>query len=78
MKRQQPGYWPLHPFVVATLPVVHFYLGNFRMLEPGDGARILLAYLTLTALALAVGRLVWKNVQRAALVVSPVLHWLQQ
>ncbi|MDX2474612.1 MAG: hypothetical protein QNL91_12990 [Candidatus Krumholzibacteria bacterium] len=73
MKRQQPGYWPLHPFVVATLPVVHFYLGNFRMLEPGDGARILLTYLTLTALALTVGRLVWKNVHRAALVVSPVL-----
>lgn len=64
---------PVYPFMVASLPLVDFYLGNFRVLGWTDGLRLLSVYFLITAVALIVGRLVWRQTARAALVVAPVL-----
>ncbi len=72
------AHLPVYPFLVASLPLVNFYLGNFRLLGPADGIRLLALYFLLTALILVLGRLIWRQTARAALVVTPallVLFW---
>ncbi len=57
---------PVYPFLVASLPLVDFALGNFRVLGLGDGWRLLALYYVLTGLVLIAGHLVWRQTARAA------------
>jgi hypothetical protein len=73
MRLSRIFFWPIYPLVVATLPVLHFYLGNFRLLNPGDPLRIWFFYLLLTGVLIAGGRLLWKDTHRSALALTPLL-----
>lgn len=64
--------FPVYPFLVAALPVIYFYEANFRTLGTGDGFRMVLLYWVLTGLLLGLGRLIWRDVNRAGLVVGPL------
>jgi len=63
---------PVYPFLVAALPVVYFHEANFRQLAVGDGIRMVVLYWVVTGILLFLGRLLWKDVYRAALVVGPL------
>ena len=73
MRLSRIFFWPIYPFVAATLPVLHFYLGNFRLLNPGDPLRIWFFYLALTGVLITGGRLFWKDAHRSALALTPLL-----
>ena len=64
--------FPIHPFLVALLPIIYFYEANFRTLGDYDGVRLGVIYLLVTAALLVVGRLVWEDIHRAALVLTPL------
>ncbi len=64
--------FPVYPFLVAALPVIYFYEAHFRTLNGGDGTRLLILYGVVTALLLALGRVLWKDIHRSALVVAPL------
>lgn len=64
--------FPVYPFLVAALPVVHFYETNFRQLESGDGFRLVVLYWMITEFLLLLGRRVWRDKHRAAMVVAPL------
>lgn len=64
-----PGY----PFLVSTLPVVHFYELNFRILPARELLRPLLLAVVVVAVCLALGRLFWRGPGAAALVLTPFL-----
>lgn len=64
--------FPVYPFLVAALPVIYFYEAHFRTLNGGDGNRLLILYGVVTAVLLVLGRVVWKDVHRSALVVAPL------
>ncbi len=63
---------PVYPFLIATLPVVYFHEANFRQLGAGDGIRMVVLYWVITGILLLLGRLLWKDVNRAAMVVAPL------
>jgi hypothetical protein len=63
---------PVYPFLVAALPVIHFHEANFRQLEIGDGIRMILLYWVVTGFFLFLGRLLWRDVHRAAMIVAPL------
>ena len=67
-----PKIVPIYPFLVAALPAIHFHETNFRTLAATDGLRIIAVYWGLTALLMLLGRLVWKDLNRAAMVVGPL------
>ncbi len=73
MRLSRIFFWPIYPFVVATLPVLHFYLGNFRVLNPSDPLRIWFFYLALTGVLITGGRFIWKDAHRSALALTPLL-----
>ena len=64
---------PVYPFLVAALPVIHFHEINFRQLEIGDGIRMILLYWVATGILLFLGRLLWKDVHRAAMIMAPLV-----
>jgi hypothetical protein len=64
--------YPVYPFLVAALPVVHFYEANFKQLEPGDGLRMVGLFWVITGSLLILGRWLWGDVNRAAMVVAPL------
>lgn len=70
--------WPWHPLLIGTLPVLHFWRNNFRLVPLADGARLMLlaafAALVLTALL----RLVLRDWGRAALVAAPLMAVLAE
>ncbi len=63
---------PVYPFLVAALPVIYFHETNFRQLAVGDGTRMVVLYWVITGILLFLGRLIWKDAHRAALVVAPL------
>lgn len=65
--------FPVYPFLVALLPIIYFHEANFRTLGNGDGVRLGLIYLLVTGILLMAGRLVLKDVHRAALVLAPLV-----
>ncbi len=73
MRLSRIFFWPIYPFVVATLPVLHFYLGNFRLLNPGDPLRIWFFSLALTGVLITGCRLIWNDDHRSALALTPLL-----
>ncbi len=63
---------PVYPFLIAALPVIYFHEANFRQLGTGDGIRMVVLYWVMTGVLLLLGRLLWKDIHRAALVVAPL------
>ena len=63
---------PVYPFLIAALPVVYFHEANFRQLGFWDGFRMVVLYWVITGILLFLGRLLWKDVNRAAMVVAPL------
>jgi len=70
------GRFPVYPFLVAALPTIYFQEANFRMLGTWDGLRLTLLYWLVTLGLLLLGRLVWKDIHRAALVIGPLAVFL--
>lgn len=64
--------FPVYPLLVAALPVIYFYEAHFRTLNGGDGTRLFILYGVVTAVLLALGRVIWKDIHRSALVVGPL------
>lgn len=64
--------FPVYPFLVAALPVVHFYETNFKQLEPTDGLRLVALFWVATACLLLLGRWLWGDLNRAAMIMTPV------
>lgn len=73
MGLRQQKLIPIYPFLVAALPAIHFYETNFRTLAATDGLRIILLYWALTALLMFLGRLIWKDLGRTAMVIGPLV-----
>jgi hypothetical protein len=67
------GNLPLYPFLIGSLPAIHFYETNFRLLQGHHLLRPILLSFLLAGLLLAAGRLVWRSTATAALVISPLL-----
>ncbi len=63
---------PMYPFVIALIPIVDFYLKNFRTLLLADTIRISAAYLVLTAGLVLGARLVLGSFSRAAFALAPL------
>lgn len=63
---------PVYPFLVAILPIIYFYEANFRTLGDWDGLRLAGFYCLITGALLALGYLIWKDLDRAALVLAPL------
>jgi hypothetical protein len=64
--------FPVYPFLVAALPVIHFYEANFKQLEPGDGLRMIGLFWVITGSLLILGRWLFGDVNRAAMVLAPL------
>lgn len=66
------GSFPFYPFLLAALPVIYFVETNFRLLGAGDGIRLTIVYWIVTGLLLLLAFRVWKDMHRAALVLTPL------
>ncbi len=64
---------PVHPFLVAALPAVHFYDLNLGLLEFGDLFKSILLAFLLVGLLLLAGRWIWRGFNSAAMVLTPIV-----
>jgi len=64
---------PFYVFLIAVLPVVHFYEVNFRLLHLSDLWRPLALGILLVGILVAVGRLIWRTPYVAPFVLAPTV-----
>lgn len=68
MKRWSPSSLPWHPFLIASLPLLHYYQKDLGGSLFAHFARMLGLYLAITAGVLLVTRRLWRETGRADLV----------
>ena len=59
---------PVYPFLIAALPLLHYYAKDLGSAAPGPLVRMLVAYWSTTAMLLLLARRIWRDGARAALV----------
>ncbi len=65
-------YLPIHPFLVAALPAVHFFDLNLGLLEFRDLSKAVILAFALVGLLLLAGRWIWHSFHSAAMILTPI------